>query len=223
MCGRFVHISYLDNLRDVFPVEEVDIEKKEPNYNAAPTQQVPVVVQLDMVRLTTFRWGLVPFWADDEKIGNRLINARAESVFDKPAFRAAAKRRRCLVAADGYYEWKKTGDGRQPWFIRPESGAPFGLAGIWERWEGGDRDEPLLTCAILTTDATGLAADIHDRMPVILPPEAYGKWLDPDNDDRDGLSRILSDELVTGFTGHPVSRRVNSPKNNGPELIEPAE
>ena len=168
------------------------------------------------------RWGLVPFWADDPSIGNRLINARSESASEKPAFRQAFRRRRCLVPADGFYEWKKEGDGKVPHWIHRPDGRPFALAGLWERWEpDGDR-EPLFTYTILTRDATDELRSLHDRMPVILDEEAWEPWLDPDREP-DELDAVVSRPPTIELGHHPVSTMVNSPRNDGPECIQPVD
>ena len=164
------------------------------------------------------RWGLVPFWADDPAIGNRLINARAETAAAKPAFRDAFKRRRCLVVSDGFYEWKKEPGGKQPYWIHRPDGAPFAFAGLWSRWD--KQGEPLDTFAILTRDAHPDVAAIHDRMPVVLARDDWGPWLDPGATDRGALDELLRRSTGAGLAVRKVSRRVNSPANDTPELVE---
>ncbi len=197
-----------------------------PRYNIAPTQPVSVVrIAPDGGRreLVALRWGLVPSWAKDPKIGNRMINARAETVAQKPAFRAAFRRRRCLVAADGYYEWQKTGKARQPYYIRLASEEPFALAGLWEYWEGsalGPASGPIESCTIITTGANELTREIHDRMPVIVGPDDYAKWLDVDVEDRRHLDPILVPYASDEMKADQVSAHVNSPRNDDPQCVE---
>jgi len=172
MCGRFTLRSSPASIAQVFGL--VDVPDLLPLFNIAPTQPVAVVRQRanDRVKELVFlRWGLIPAWADDPSIGNRLANARSETVATKPSFRSAFRSRRCLVVADGFYEWQKTNGHKQPYFVGLQSDRPFGLAGLWERWEKGD--EPVESCTILTTDANELMQPIHERMPVILPPDQY--------------------------------------------------
>ncbi len=229
MCGRFVSSSPPDELAAYFGVDQVAETALEPNYNVAPTQDVYAVVEDDGERhLDAFFWGLVPSWAKDVKIGARMINARAETVADKSAFKPSFARRRCLVPADGFYEWKKLGPGKkpkkQPMFVRRADGSPIAFAGLWSVWRGPDKDQPpLRSVTIITTKANRTMADIHDRMPVILPEDTWSTWLDRDNDDIASLSDLLvpvADDLITVT---PVSTEVNNVRNNGPELIEPVD
>jgi putative SOS response-associated peptidase YedK len=218
MCGRYMLTSPVEALRQLFMFEQ------RPNlmarYNIAPTQEVPIV-RLTRDRaareLIMVRWGLVPFWADDLAIGNRLINARCETVHTARAFREAYGRRRCLVPADGFFEWQKQGKLRQPFLIERKDRAPFAFAGLWERWRGAD-DAVVRSCTIITCPANELVAPLHDRMPVILAPEAHARWLDPSTDARDLLKPCPSAWLES----YPVNPRVNSPKNDDPDCIQPA-
>jgi len=187
-----------------------------PRFNIAPSQPVPVVRlvpgQTEPRReLVWLRWGLIPGWAQDAAIGNRMINARAESVAQKPAFRAALRRRRCLLAADGFYEWQRTGRRKQPHFIRMRDDRPLAFAGLWESWEGPD--QVVESCTILTTDANELMRPIHDRMPVILAPAAYEPWLDPTVQEPQQLAPLLVPYPSEPMTAYPVSTLVNSPTN----------
>jgi putative SOS response-associated peptidase YedK len=190
-------------------------------FNIAPTQTV-VAVRADKEgqrELCRLRWGLVPHWADDPQIGSRLINARAESVATKPAYRDAFKSRRCLVAADGFYEWQKSGRRKQPYYIRLKDDGPFGFAALWERWShAGQRIE---SCSIITTEANELMAGIHDRMPVIVPREAYELWLSADTQEIELLQSLLRPYPASEMTAYPVSNRVNSPACNDPQCIQP--
>ncbi len=214
MCGRYTLTGY-ERIPDLFEVDEVRIP---PRFNIAPTQSVPAVrLGSQGRRLDFFHWGLVPFWAKDPKIGARMINARSETVESKPAFRAAFTKRRCLVLADGYYEWRKLSDGKQPYWFRLTDGGIFAMAGLWETW-GGKEGESLHSCTILTTEANGLARSVHDRMPVILPTEFHSHWLDP-SASRENLKEMLRSYPAERMEALPVSRRVNNVRNDDPECI----
>jgi putative SOS response-associated peptidase YedK len=227
MCGRFVSTSPPDELAAYFGAEPASETVLEPNWNVAPTQDVLAVVEADRARhLDAFHWGLVPSWAKDAKIGSRMINARAETLAEKSAFKKPFATRRCLVPADGFYEWKKLGPGKkpkkQPMYIHRADGKPLAFAGLWSIWRGPDHDqEPLRSLTIVTTDANGLMAPIHDRMPAILTEDRWAEWLDRDNHDLDGLGKLLvpiADDLLTVT---PVAPLVNNVRNNGPELLDP--
>lgn len=221
MCGRYTLTASAEDLAGWFgttgPLPELV-----PSYNIAPTQEVPVV-GVDGEgerRLRLLKWGLVPSWANDPEIGARMINARAESVADKPAYRAAFKRRRCLIPADGFYEWQKQNGGpKQPFHVKMENGEPFAFAGLWESWQG--EEETVRSCAIITTDANEMLGEIHDRMPVILSPDSYGTWLDPELQDADKLLPLLQPCPPGEMEVYPVSRTVNSPANDEPSCVEP--
>jgi len=221
MCGRFTLSSPPEILASLFDLEEVPALS--PRYNIAPTQPV-AVVRLDLEReareLTFLRWGLVPFWAKDPAIGSRLINARAETVAEKPAFREAFRHRRCLVPASGFYEWEKTEGGKQPFFFHAAADAPLAIAGLWERWKAPD-GETLETCTLLTTEADDVVQPVHDRMPVVVRPQDYDLWLDPSATGADRLGALLGPGAGVRLVAHPVSTRVNTPANDGPELVAP--
>ena len=218
MCGRYTLSTPAGRLAEEFQLDStVEIT---PSYNVAPTQQVAAVLEDEGGRrLEMLRWGLVPSWAEDPEIGARMINARSETAPEKPSFRSAFRRRRCLIAADGFYEWKRENGGKQPYYFRMHDGRPFAFAGLWESWEKGDG--VLRTCAILTTRANSVLQDIHDRMPVILPHDAYNAWLDPDAD-REELGELMVPYSYDDLETYPVSRFVNSPRNNDERCIEPA-
>lgn len=221
MCGRFAFYSPAEAISRLFGVETT--EDLPPRYNIAPTQPVPAVrLDQDAVRrLCLLRWGLIPFWARDPSIGSRMINARAETVASKPAFRQAYRKRRCLILADGFYEWQKAGSGKIPWFISAPSGDPFAMAGLWESWQA-DGDEPLETCTILTTEASSSLTHIHHRMPVVLGSESVQQWLDPGMDE--GRFQLLADQARRApLKAVCVSRQVNNPANEGPDLVRPVE
>jgi putative SOS response-associated peptidase YedK len=178
MCGRFALIIDASLLADVFDVDPP--RELEPRFNIAPTQTIPIVRanREGSRELALVRWGLVPSWAKDEKMGARMINARGETVVEKPSFRSAVKSRRCLIPADGFYEWVRTGEGKQPHFIHFSDARVFAFAGLWERWHKAS-GEPVDTCTVITTSPNELIADLHDRMPVILPQTVYDEWLEP--------------------------------------------
>lgn len=216
MCGRFAFYSPREAVLAVFGVElAFEIT---PHYNVAPSQIVAAIRAGDHgePQGAQLRWGLVPFWARDAAIGNRMINARAETLAGKPAFRTAWRRRRCLILANGFYEWRTTPSGKTPFFISRADEQPIGFAGLWDRWEKGPA--PLETCTIITTDANRILRDIHDRMPVVLPPEALRTWLDPGTPPA-RLAALLQPAPDALLTAREVSRAVNSPAHDGPELI----
>jgi putative SOS response-associated peptidase YedK len=220
MCGRYTLASPTERLAEEFGVDAASIELA-PNYNVAPTQQVAAVLEEGgQRRLEVLRWGLIPPWADDPGIGSRMINARSETAPGKPSFRRAFRERRCLIPADGFYEWQRTNGAKQPYYIHMEDGRPFAFAGLWESWsKGGEGD--IRTCTILTTGANALVGEVHDRMPVILAHDAYDVWLDPASE-RDELTGLLAPYPEDEMEAYPVSRFVNSPSNNDPRCIEPA-
>ncbi len=217
MCGRYLITTPVEAIRQIFQVDQ------RPNlaqrYNVAPTQSVPIIRRGEAGReLVTVRWGLVPFWAKDLKIGARMINAKAETVAEKPAFRDGYKRKRCLVLADGFYEWKKIEGGKQPYLIRLKTAEPLAFAGLWADWKDKASGERIESCTIITTEPNALMATIHNRMPAILPPEAYDLWLNPEAADGQGLLLPFPAEAMEAY---PVSPRVGNVKNDDPALIEP--
>ncbi len=225
MCGRFAFFSPHESVVKLFELP-ADTPAVEPRYNIAPTQFVATVrgeATAGTRSLAMLHWGLVPSWAKDRGIAARLINARAETLAEKPSFRSAFRRRRCLVLADGYYEWQRSGPAKQPYFIRQQSGDPFGMAGLWERWRDPASGEELDSCTLITTTPAASIAHVHDRMPVILPLERQAEWLDPVNEDTGRLDRLLVPFSSRLLHCHPVSRRVNSARNQGPELIAPVD
>ncbi len=218
MCGRFTLHTEAGRLARQFVVQ-LDLDLA-PRYNIAPSQDVLAIRQGPAGReAVMLHWGLVPFWAREVKTGYRMINARAETVAQKPAFRAAYRRRRCLVPADGFYEWRSGPRGKQPCHITLADGAPFAIAGLWERWEG---DGTLESCTLIVTAANALVEPIHDRMPVILDPADYGAWLDPATEPG-VLGALLRPYPPQGMCAHPVSTRVNNPRNDDPACLEPVE
>ncbi len=223
MCGRFTLTVDPSELQQAFPWLKLPADSSlTPRYNVAPTQGVAGVANNSQNTLEVFRWGLIPAWSKDPAIGNRLINARAETLADKPSFRLAFKRRRCLILADGFYEWRKEPNGKTktPMYIRLKSGEPFAFAGLWEAWRSPE-DKSILTCTIITTEPNALMAKIHDRMPVILKPEAYVRWLDPEPREPEEMSKLLKPYPASLMTAYAVSRAVNNPANDSPECIVP--
>lgn len=219
MCGRFTLRTPMPILIEQFMLfEDFDYT---PAFNIAPTQNVLTIrgqSEGSRYHAERLRWGLIPFWAKDKSIGAKMINARGETVREKPAFRAAFKKRRCLVLSDGYYEWKKQTDGKQPYLIHMKSDAPFAYAGLWERWEKGEA--PIESCTIITTDSNEVTSDVHDRMPVILKPEDYETWLSEDSDP-DELQSLIKPFEEDILKVDKVSRYVNNVRNQGPECVEP--
>jgi putative SOS response-associated peptidase YedK len=231
MCGRYAFFTPIEAVTRLFGVSEVHVGELAPRYNIAPTQEVPIIrlspfldeagEQAAPRELALARWGLVPFWAKDMKIGNRMINARGETVASKPAFRAAFRKRRCLVPADGFFEWQKEAGGKQPWYIHAASGEPLSIAGLWELWDPPDGAQPLASCTIITTRANAFMSGLHDRMPVVLDEAGRDAWLDPAARP-EGLQALLAPPPEDLLEAWPVSRRVNSPFNEDPSLVEPA-
>jgi putative SOS response-associated peptidase YedK len=220
MCGRFTLASPKEAIRELFPL--FDLVDLKPRYNIAPTQPIAAVRRLPesaQPESVYLRWGLIPSWAEDAKIGNRLINARAETVATKPAFRAAFRQRRCLILADGFYEWQKTGHAKQPYYIRRRDGKPFAFAGLWERFRGAEK--PIESCTIVTTDANELMRPLHDRMPVILDRADFETWLAPAEQRTEMLQELLRPCPSDILAAYPISTQVNNPRNEGPACIEP--
>jgi putative SOS response-associated peptidase YedK len=224
MCGRYVAAAPPSEIAKYFgaaPTETV----LEPSYNVAPTNDVYAVVEHhDERRLEPLRWGLVPLWAKDLAIGSKMINARAEGIATKNAYRHAFRKQRCIIPADGFFEWKVVeGQKRkQPMYIHRVDGEPLAFAGLWETWRGPERnDDPLRTCTIITTSANETMAPVHNRMPVILPPDSWAEWLDPEMQDTDALAEFLVPAPSSLLTLYPITTAVNHVRNKGPELIVP--
>ena len=217
MCGRFAFHSPRDQVTQVFGVE-LPLEV-EPRYNIAPTQQVLAIRAREDGSLepVMLRWGLVPFWAKDLAIGNRMINARSETIADKPAFRAAFRHRRCIVLGSGFYEWRRARGGKVPYYISRADADPIAMAGLWERWD--NQDEPLESCAIITTGANRKMAQLHDRMPVILSPGDVGRWVNAEEQARQELLDLLVPCPDDVLEYREVSRAVNNPRHEGSDLI----
>ena len=223
MCGRFSQVQIAELDREVFKL--LSVPPLEPRYNLAPTQDAAVIresAKSGQRVLRLLRWGLIPYWAKDPTIGNRMINARSETLLEKPAFESAFRHRRCLVPADGFYEWQKTGGKKQPYYLRMEDGHIFAFAALWERWQD-EGHRPIETFTVITTEPNTLVEPIHNRMPVILARDRYDEWLNPHNNDTAELSDLLTPYPAVAMTAYPVSTFVNSPQNEGAECVSPIE
>ena len=222
MCGRFTLTADPADLREVFEWVNFGNAEMTPRYNIAPSQPLAVVANTGENKLDFFTWGLVPFWAKDPSIGSRMINARSETLAEKPSFKNAFKRRRCLILADGFYEWQKTPGEKSkiPTFIHMKDGKPFAFAGLWEEWNSPDGSQ-ILSATIITTSPNELMAPIHDRMPVILPASTYEKWLTPGEANTHELRSLLHPFDADLMAAYPVSRMVNNPRNDSPNNIQP--
>lgn len=220
MCGRFSLTLSAEQIEARFGVGVP--EGYRPRYNVAPTQEICALISEGQGRrLTEFRWGLIPHWAKDHKIAQKLINARAETLWEKPSFRDAVRRRRCLILADGFYEWRQTLQSKKtPIYVRLKSKEPFGFAGLWESWNSPD-GQTLATCTIVTTEPNELIKLIHNRMPVIVPKELEGLWLDPSPKAREELECVLRPYRAEELELFDVSPLVNSPSTDGPACIQP--
>ena len=219
MCGRYASARDARDLVDAFEVEEEPEQVLPPSWNVAPTDPVHAVLQRDGRRsLRVLRWGLVPSWSRDARGAARMINARRETVTTKPAFRAAYARRRCLVPADGYYEWQRVGDRKQPWFLSARDGRPLAMAGLYEVWSPPE-GERLWTCTVITTEAADDLGHVHDRTPLLVPREHWVRWLDPQVDDPG--PELLVPARPGVLDAWPVSAAVGNVRVNGPELVEP--
>jgi len=221
MCGRFALFTLSENLARQFGVSGAPAVS--PRYNIAPSQAVDAVRAAATGggrEVASLRWGLVPSWAKDAAIGNRMINARSETVREKPAFRNAFRRRRCLIPASGFYEWQRREGQKQPYFVTMRDERPFAFAGLWDRWQGPD-ETAIESCTILTTAANAVVAPIHDRMPVIVSAAEYERWLDPALQDTEPLDGLLVPFPSEEMAAYPVSAKVNAPSNDDAECVAP--
>jgi putative SOS response-associated peptidase YedK len=222
MCGRFTLTITPEQLQEAIPglITPGGIT---PRYNIAPSQPVAVVPNDGQNRLDFYVWGLIPSWAKDPSIGSRMINARGETLAEKPSFRSAFRRRRCLIPADGFYEWKQnpSGKGKTPMYIKLKSGEPFAFAGLWENWNSPDGSN-ILSCTIITTSPNALMEPIHNRMPVILPREVYNRWLEPGEVNPAQLQELIQPYPAEAMTAYAVSTLVNRPENDLAACIQPA-
>ena len=224
MCGRFAWHSLSRELERFFNSHPPPFEIL-PSHNVAPTQEIPIIIQHEDGRHFKKRhWGLVPFWAKDISIGSRMINARVQTLAPKPAFRAALKQQRCLIPANGFFEWSGKAGNKQPYYFQLPSGEPLAIAGLYEIWEDKEAPPeagPYKSCTIIITDASELVKDVHNRMPLILKPEAYDEWLDPENKEPAKIEELLKTAYVKELKCYPVSKRVNRVENNSKECMEP--
>ena len=219
MCGRFAVTLPPDAMAQLFKAVPANALAEVPNFNVCPTVRINVARLTETGRqLTAMRWGFLPHWYKTPTDGPLLINARAETVAEKPAFRAAARERRCLIAMDGFYEWDRAGKAKLPWFIHRSDGAPMVVGGVWQDWERGE--DRISTCAIVTTEATGQMAGIHNRIPVILGPEDWGLWLGEEGKGAARLMQAAADEV---YRMYRVGTEVNSNRATGPDLVQPLE
>lgn len=223
MCGRFTQFSDPESLVSQFSLDQPPRDLA-PRYNIAPSQSIAIVRQATGLgrHLDYAYWGLIPSWSKSADISSHLINARAETIAVKPAFRNAFRHKRCLIPADGFYEWVEREDGKQPWWIALADQAPFAFAGLWEHWESPEDGQLIESCTIITTASNQQLREIHERMPLILPPESYGAWLDPCKENPLQLQPMLL-PFEGEFYLHPVSRAVNSPLTDNPHLIKAVE
>lgn len=221
MCGRFAFYSAAEAVSDLFGVDDAGLAVR-PQYNIAPTDRAAVIRPEDGGHtLAMLRWGLVPFWAKELAIGNRMINARSETVAEKPAFRAAFKERRCIVPADGYYEWTGAKGNKQPHYITRADDKPIGFAGLWERWRDKANDDTVETFTILTMPSSGPIGHLHDRMPVMLDDVSAEYWLAGDGDNPPALRELRVDDYAQALTSWRVTKLVNNARNESPDLIDP--
>ena len=221
MCGRFTLTVDPADLQEAFDLNAPPPAGLMPRYNIAPSQPVAIIANNADRQIELFQWGLVPAWAKDPKIGYKMINARGETLAEKPSFRTALKKRRCLVLADGFYEWKREGKSKIPMYIQLKGGQPFAFAGLWEVWKS-PKGEWVKTCTIVTTEPNALMKDIHDRMPVILPPKAYALWLSPEELPAEKTLPLLKPFTASQMKAYAVSPLVNNPKFDSKECIVPA-
>ncbi|BCR05904.1 DUF159 family protein [Desulfuromonas versatilis] len=223
MCGRFSLSLDFADLLEYFQIAGSP-PPFSPRYNVAPSQQVPAIrTEQGARRLVMLRWGLVPFWAEDPRIGYRMINARAETAHRLPAFRAAFRKRRCIIPAGGFFEWRRQGRQKLPFHIFRRDGRPLALAGLWESWRDEQQGREIESCTILTTAANRLLAELHERMPVILEPADLARWLDPEQSSPAPLATLLRPAREGVLDMYPVSDYVNKPQNEGARCIAPAE
>ena len=224
MCGRYSLTVTLDELKEAFPDLKISLKQYAPRYNIAPTQPIAIVRNEEERKLDLHKWGLIPSWSKDAKIASKLINARGETLAEKPSFRSAYKRRRCLVLADGFYEWVQVEGVKKkiPIYVHLKTKEPFAFAGLWETWMSPDGGE-IPTATIITTQPNELVAKVHSRMPVILPRDVYDVWLEPGEKGPGELDHLLKPYPAGEMAQYPVSRLVNSPANDTPQVVKPVE
>jgi putative SOS response-associated peptidase YedK len=216
MCGRYTLTVNIKTVAEAFGVPPA--LDTAPRYNVAPTQDVVSIMRNGSAHLAWLHWGLIPSWAKDESVGSKMINARAETLAEKPSFRGLLRSKRCLVIADGFYEWKQEHGGKSPWYITLKDREPFAFAGLWDHWKAPDGQQ-ILSCTIITTPPNDIVAPIHNRMPAILQPGTRDLWLNPDLRDEHELTKLLAPYPADQMTVRPVSRLVNDPKRDSAELL----
>jgi len=222
MCGRFALYADSNTIKSQLKLDElVEIE---PRYNIAPSEDIVAIIDDESKRCARyFHWGLIPFWAKDKKVGNRMINARAETITEKPAFRSAFKKQRCLVLMSGFFEWKEIKGSKQPYFIQQKNNSLLTVAGIWERWEDKQNNETLYSCSLITTDANPFMQNIHDRMPVIIKPEQYDEWLNQSNQNTSELQKLLHSYSRDDLKAHQVTASMSNARFKGKEAVQSVE
>lgn len=222
MCGRFVQIEKPEFYAEHFGADFIRTETLRESYNVAPTSQVYAVAEHDDERvLSSFRWGLIPSWAKEKKIGARTFNARSETAGDKPMFRSSFTKRRCIIPVDGFYEWERKAKGKLPHYIHSSDGGPLPAAGLWSVWNDPETDERIVSCTILTGTPNNLIDKLHDRMPVIMPPDRWDTWLDRDLTDKDAVKDLMGVYPAELMSEYAVSTLVNKVQNNTPDLLAP--
>lgn len=221
MCGRVTVRASAEEIQKQFELNGVLAKLDKPRFNLAPSQELPVVINDGRRELDLYRWGLIPSWAKDPKVGWKLSNARAETIADKPMFRTALKRRRCIILIDGFYEWLREGKSKRPHYFRRKDGKPFAIAGLWEEWRPQDAPEVVRSCTIITTSPNELMATVHDRMPVILSPDAFGTWLSSTEVATERLTSLLIPASPEDFEKYEVATIVNNARNELTTCIDP--
>jgi putative SOS response-associated peptidase YedK len=224
MCGRFIQISNPEKIKaSLFDLEfdAVEVHGFSMRYNIAPTQSILTVLNTTIPKLTFTHWGLIPSWAKDRTMGNKMINARAETLLTKPSFKTSFQKRRCIIFSDGFYEWKGSGKGKEPFFISLRGKAPFGFAGLWDKWTDKETGQDILSSTIITIDAKGALAEVHNRMPVILDPDHYKIWLSKEDAPDSTLMHCLKPNFAHEMEVYRISTLVNNPRNDSAECIRP--
>ena len=224
MCGRFIQIADPEKIKVSILDLEIDDtvrERFEPHYNIAPTQDILTILNMPTPKLTFTHWGLIPFWAKDKTIGYRMINARVETIATKPSFRESFKKRRCIILSDGFFEWKQEHKTKTPYFIRMRNSEPFAFAGLWDNWTNEQTGETIVSSTIITTDANPLIGEICNRMPAILKPDIYRIWLNPLPESANNLMKCIKPFPHDELEAFEISKLVNSPQNDSPEIIKP--
>lgn len=225
MCGRFIQVSDPEKIKVMFSDLEISVEVKStfhPRYNITPEQEILTVINTPVPELVYTKWGLIPFWAKDPSIGRKMINARSETIQEKNSFRVPFRKRRCIILTDGFYEWKTLGKSKTPFFVRMKDTAPFGLAGLWDRWTHPSTGDKITSCTIITTSANDTVSGIHDRMPAVLKKKDYRTWLAPEEVGENILMGCIMPYPPEEMEAYEVSRAVNNPSYDAMDCIMPA-